>query len=124
MDDIETTLINIDDLTCACSGKRINRRVTELCNLKNSLDAVYHRVRSTAVSHVSTTILRKADRLTGDLDTITHNFHEATVPLVAKQLITDDHENQSTHLSANSVNQECPSGKPKQTGSSLKLHSD
>ena len=71
--------------------------------LMNTLDAAYNKVRSTAVSHVSTTIRRKADRLTGDLDTITQKFHEATVSLVAKQLITDDHKNQSTHFSADSV---------------------
>ena len=34
----------------------------------------------------------------------------------AKQLITDDHKNQSTHFPAD-INQEaCPSVKPKQTG--------
>ena len=52
----KTTLINIDDFPGACSDKRINRRVSELRELKNTLDAAYNKVRSTAVSHVSATI--------------------------------------------------------------------
>ena len=40
-------------------------------------------------------------------------------------MITDDPQNQSTYLSADILNQEaCPSGKPKQTGSSLKIPPD
>ena len=120
VDEIKTILINIDDFPGACSDKRINRRVSELRELKNTLDTSHNKLRSTAVSHVSATIKREADRLIGDLDTITPKFHKTTVPLVAKQLITDDHKNQSTPLSADSVNQEaCPSIKPKQMGSSL-----
>ena len=64
VDDIKTILINIYDFAGACSDKRINRRVSELRDMKNSPDAACHKVRSTTVSHVSTTIRMKADRLT------------------------------------------------------------
>ena len=68
---IEKSQIILADDCGACSESRMQRLMSELSRLRSKLDAAYQKVRIAAISKVSKSVQRKADRLTVELNNMT-----------------------------------------------------